>query len=222
MFKYDGRRIWLCLPPINESKRAIFNEATYKQITALIDEDFLQQRARASVLKGVRLSNINSETGEMTFMVRSSEFDKPRSAGQNKFYANTVKFKEWADVVDEEDLKPIERARLLMYDGNLELNCTCPSFLYHGYRYLLTKHNASIFPEPRPPVERNPQQRGIVCKHMNRVIKAFPFHSGQLAAHIKRHHTVASGKDQAWDLKSRIADVLKYDDTIEADYKDIT
>lgn len=221
MIRDDGKRIWVCLPAIAPSKERL-DEATYKQITAMIDEDFLQQRIRAAALSGVRLSDINAKTGEMTFMVRSSEFDVPGAAGNNTFYANTVRFKEWDDVVDEDDLKPIERARLLMFDGNLELNCTCPSFLYHGYRYLLTKNDASIFKEPRPPVERNPQNRGIVCKHMNRVIKAFPFHSGQLAAHIRKEHTVASGKEQTWDLKSKIADILKTDDTIDVDYKDIT
>jgi len=141
-FVLDGQKIWLCVDPIRASR---LDEATYKQITAMIDEDFLQQRVRAAALSGVRLSNINDKTGEMTFMVRSSEFDKPGTKGNNTFYANTVRFKEWDDVVDEEDMKPIERARLLMFDGNLELNCTCPSFLYHGYRYLLTKHGASIW-----------------------------------------------------------------------------
>lgn len=214
----DGT-MWAALPPL--SRTDLF-ELNYKQITGMIDEDFLQQKARAAALSGVQFSSIDDENGEMVFMVKSSEWNKGGAKGQNVIYANTVRFKEWKDVVDEDDATPIERARLLMFDGNLELNCTCPSFLYWGYRWLLTQHDASVFPETRPPVERNPQHRGIVCKHMNRTIKAFPFHSGKLAAHIKQHHHVVPGKDQAADLKSRIADVLRWKDTIDVSYKDIT
>jgi hypothetical protein len=125
-------------------------------------------------------------------------------------------------VVDETDLNPIGRARLLMFDGNLALNCTCPSFLYWGYRYLLTKHDASIFPETRPPVKRNPYQRGIVCKHLNRTIKAFPFYSSDLANYIKRYHEVDPDKDKTVDLKSRIAEHVKNNDVTGADYEDVT
>jgi hypothetical protein len=109
-----------------------------------------------------------------------------------------------------------------MFDGNLALNCTCPSFLYWGYRYLLTKHDASIFPETRPPVKRNPYQRGIVCKHLNRTIKAFPFYSSDLANYIKRYHEVDPDKDKTVDLKSRIAEHVKNNDVTGADYEDVT
>lgn len=216
----DGGKIWLCVDPLRAPQR--LDELTYKQIGAMIDDSFLNQKVRAAALEGVKLSSIDDENGEMVFMVKSSEHNEPNKRGTGLIYANSVRFVEWKDVVDEEDMKPIERARLLMFDGNLQLNCTCPSFLYHGYRFLLTKHNASIFPEPRPPEVRNPQQRGIVCKHMNRVIRSFPFHSGKLAAHIKQKHHVIPGNDQAWDLKTRIAKALQYDKTLEVDYKDVT
>lgn len=193
------------------------HEANYKKITSMIDENFLQQRIRAAALEGVQLSSINDELGEMIFFVKSSLYRR-----NSTIYANTVRFKEWNDVVDETDLNPIGRARLLMFDGNLELNCTCPSFLYHGYRFLLTRNDASIFDEPRPPIVRNPRQRGIICKHMNRVIKAFPFYASDLAAHIKKHHDTETGAEKTKDLKSRIADYLKDNDTAEADYEDVT
>lgn len=210
----DNGDLWAVLTRHEEN--ALLNELTYKNIVSMIDNEFLAQKIRASALEGVKLSSINDEQGEMIFFVKSSLYNK-----NSTIYANTVKFKEWNDVVDEEDLNPIGRARLLMFDGNLELNCTCPSFLYHGYRFLLDKNKSSIFPEPRPPVKRNPQQRGIVCKHMHRVIKAFPFYSSNLANHIKQNHSVARGKDRAWDLKSKIADVLKLNKTLDAKYDDV-
>lgn len=209
----DVGNLWLVI----KRRKAELMELTYKNITAMIDNDFLMQKIRANALDGVRLSTINDERGEMIFFVKSSLYKK-----NSTIYANTVKFLEWNDVVDEEDLNPIGRARLLMFDGNIELNCTCPSFLYHGYRYLLDKHQSSIFPEKRPPVKQNPYQRGIVCKHLNRTLKAFPFYSSNLATHIKQHHSVMRGKERAWDLKSKIADVLKLNKTLEVNYDDVS
>lgn len=200
-----------------KSREFRLDEANYKKITSLIDESFLQQRIRAAALEGVSLSSINDEQGEMIFFVKSSLYRK-----NSQIYANTVKFKEWNDVVNETDLNPIGRARLLMFDGNISLNCTCPSFLYWGYRYILTRYDASLFPEKRPPVKRNPSQRGIVCKHMNRVIKAFPFYSGDLANHIKKYHDTEAGKESTEDLKTKIADHLRDTDSINVDYEDVT
>jgi hypothetical protein len=207
-----------CVPNISKDDLdgVQLNELTYKKIVGMIDEDFLQQGVRARVLEGVRLANIDSEKGEMSFLVRSSEH-----SSNNLFYANTIRFDEWNDVVDETDLNPIGRARLLMFDGNVRLNCTCPSFLYHGYRYLLDRQEASIFPEKRPPRRNNPHQRGIVCKHMNRVLKAFPFYSGDLARHIKQHHNLQDGKTRSWDMKSKMADIMRKNKTIEVPYEEI-
>ena len=206
----------ITLPTIHHEEPHILDELTYKQITGMIDENFLQQGVRARVLEGVRLANIDSDKGEMTFLVKSSEHKT-----NNLYYANTIRFAEWEDVIDEEDLNPIGRARLLMFDGNIKLNCTCPSFLYHGYRYLLDQKDASIFPEKRPPNKNNPAGRGIVCKHMNRVIKAFPFYSGDLARHIKLHHNTKSGKTRSWDLKSKLAEIMKKNKSIEVPYEEI-
>lgn len=191
-------------------------EATYKQITSMIDGQFLNQEVRSSELKGVRLGGIDDAQHTMVFFVQSRDYEK-----NSTVYVSRVRFKDWDDVVDEQDLNPIGRARLLMFSGNLELNCTCPSFLYHGYKYLLTKHGASIQPELRPPVQRNPQQRGIVCKHLNRVIKAFPFYSSDLAKHLKAHHGSKPGAAQSWDLKSKIADYLRNKPNAAVRYSDI-
>ena len=212
-------RTWIEIAPIVGRRRKPVAEVTYKQITRMIDENFLAQGVRARALQGVKLAGIDDEKGEMTFFVRSSLWNQ-----NSTVYGCTTRFADWQDVVNETDTKPIERARLLQFDGNLLLNCTCPSFLYHGYRYLLTQQDASLFPENRPPVRRNPRHRGIVCKHMNRVIKAFPFYSADLANHIKKYHETVPGEERAWDLKSKAAEVIKNDEAeeTEATYEDLT
>lgn len=203
--------VWLC-----ESHTTSLNEMTYKDITKGIDGNFLRQQVRAAVLTGVKLGSINSDEHLMLFKVDSAEKDK-----NGIIYDCAIRFKDWDYVVDDTEYKPIERARLLMFEGDLELNCTCPSFLYWGYRYILTQLDASIVPEDRPPNVRNPQLRGVVCKHLNRVIKAFPFYSGDLAHHIRINHEVAAGATRDWDIKSKVAELLKKNPSLKANYDDI-
>lgn len=196
------------------------DELTYKQIISQIDDDFLDQRVRADALQGIQLSSIDIQDNlDFTFLVYSSEHAK-----NNLVYANTIRIiqDQWQDVIDDESLSPIERSRLLMYDGQIQLNCTCPSFLYHGYRFILAKQGASIFPEIRPPVVRNPRQRGIVCKHMHKVIKAYPFYTGNFAKFIKKEFSVATGNDKDWDVKTKVADIFKRNPEIDVDYRDVT
>lgn len=201
-------------------KKDRIDELTYKQVISQIDNNFLDQKVRADALEGIQLSSIDIQDNlDFTFMVRSSEHAK-----NNVVYANTIRIikDQWQDIIDDESLSPIERSRLLMYDGQVQLNCTCPSFLYWGYRYILARQGASIFPETRPPVERNPRQRGIVCKHMHKVIKAYPFYTGNFAKFIKREFAVSQGNDKDWDVKTKVADIFKKNPEIEVDYRDVT
>jgi hypothetical protein len=96
-----------------------------------------------------------------------------------------VQFKEWNEQVDDTTLNANEAARLLFWGGNLRLHCTCPSFSYWGFQYILTQLDAAIVPEDRFPHIRNPELKGIVCKHLNKTLKVLPFHMGDMAKEIK-------------------------------------
>lgn len=175
-------------------------EATYKEIASLIDPEFLMQGVRAAELKGIRLDVQNRGWAKdrptafdpedtLNFLIDSAEKDT-----NNTDYLNSIKFEEWDEVGSDPDLNsPREKALMLLWVGNIRLHCTCPSFLFWGYQYLLTVIDASIYPEIRRPVIRNggstrygpPADRGIVCKHMNRILKALPFYNGAIAKEIK-------------------------------------
>lgn len=218
----DDGTLWAVLEnpykPLLGYKQNI-NELTYKQVIGMIDDNFLQQKVRAAQLDGIKLAAIEDAARQFVFLVRSSEHKT-----NGVIYANNVRFHpdQWDGVIDDETDTPIGRARLIMYDGHIEMNCTCPSFLYHGYRYIADKNNSSIFPEKRPPVRNNPQQRGIVCKHLHKTIKAFPFHTGDFAKHIKDNYPTQPGKKRDWDIRSRLGDIFKTQPVIDADYRDLT
>lgn len=155
------------------------NEATYKEIASLIDGNFLSQKVRADALNGIQLQGFDDNI--MRFVINSSEYQTNRIR-----YQCSVKFDEWDEVLQDGEFNNNERARMLLWIGNIRLHCTCPSFLYHGYQYLLGAIDASIYPEERKPQSQNPDERGIVCKHLNRILRVLPFYSGNIAAEMKR------------------------------------
>jgi hypothetical protein len=157
----------------NDRHWSVLDEETYKELTGLIDPNFLRQGIRAARLARVEYTG---------FTGRIMRFHVPTKHGG---FENYIRFMEWYDVAPDTSMDANERARLLVWAGNVQLHCTCPSFLFWGYQYILTQYDASLVPQERFPKIRNPQLKGIVCKHLNRTLKAFPFHIGDIAREIK-------------------------------------
>lgn len=51
-------------------------------------------------------------------------------------------------------------------NGDIKISCTCPAFLYQGYKYISWKSNTGIDRETRAPDKTNPERKGIACKHI--------------------------------------------------------
>jgi hypothetical protein len=160
-------------------------EATYKELARAIDPNFLRQGVRAAALRGVRYKGFNGHD-MMVFYVTSSEIDKPGMRGWGREYICIIQFLQWDDIGGDPDLTPREKALMMLWTSDIKVFCDDPSFLFWGYQYILTQIDASIYPELRPPYIRNPQYRGVVCKHLNRVLKALPFYSGDIAQEVTK------------------------------------
>lgn len=50
--------------------------------------------------------------------------------------------------------------------SDLKISCTCPGFLYQGYKYISYKASTGIEPENRAPDITNPERHGMACKHI--------------------------------------------------------
>ncbi len=156
------------------------NEATYKDLATMIDGNFLNQQVRAEELTGIRFVGFEPED-IMNFHINSSNHTKNRIK-----YTNSIQFDQWEEIGADPDFNYNEKARLLLWVGDVRFHCTCPSFLYWGYQYMCTVLDAAIYPEERFPRIRNPSERGIVCKHLNRVLRVLPFHNSQIASELKK------------------------------------
>lgn len=51
-------------------------------------------------------------------------------------------------------------------NGNIRLSCTCPAFLYKGFKFITWRANAGINKETRAPDKTNPNREGMACKHI--------------------------------------------------------
>jgi hypothetical protein len=96
-----------------------------------------------------------------------------------------VQWNNWDEQVNDPSINANEAARLLLWGGDVKLHCHCPSFTFWGFNYILDQMDASIYHEDRYPHIRNPQLKGIACKHLIRTLKVLPFHLGDMASMIK-------------------------------------
>ena len=167
---------------------------TYKEIISAIDPGFLKHAKRAAELGIARPANgptcsvtsLDEEppfccNGTISFVVNSSKFQQ-----NGKKYINRMQITEWDQLVNDSTLKPQDAAKLIIWAGHVRLHCTCHSFLFYGFQYILTQLGLSLFPENRPPNIRNPGRQGIVCKHLNRSLRVFPNWWTSYASEIKK------------------------------------
>jgi len=87
---------------------------------------------------------------------------------------------EWKVMVQLSELKDISRTKkdslkdklmMAVESGDLNVSCTCPDYLYGGYKYMAGQLDYSMGrKETRSPDVRNPDLKGTVCKHILAVL----------------------------------------------------
>ena len=51
-------------------------------------------------------------------------------------------------------------------NGDLKISCSCPGFLYRGFKYITWHADVGINKETRSPDKTNPNKEGMACKHI--------------------------------------------------------
>lgn len=54
--------------------------------------------------------------------------------------------------------------------SDILVDCSCPDFIFGGYKYIATLKKYSLEKETRKPQIRNPKLQGSVCKHLHKLI----------------------------------------------------
>ena len=92
-------------------------------------------------------------------------------------------------IFDSEDnnikkLSIIEKIRRII-KGDLTVDCTCKSFRYGGYAYIMTQKDAKYGKAVNiAPKRKNPSLNGSVCKHLRRVFDNIEFMVSEIVKHI--------------------------------------
>lgn len=149
---------------------------TAPEMLHAIDPRDLPTRDYAPLIPYSRLAGIRGNI--MKFFVPS-----PTRINKWNFY---IQYLDWDEQVRDTSLKTQEAAWLLYKNGRIAVHCGCPSFIFHGYEYILTQLDAAIRPETRYPHIRNPELRGILCKHGRVCMKTLGFYLGDMAKAIKQ------------------------------------
>lgn len=152
----------------------MLDEETYKDIMNVVNPMDLPHRDYAPLLRKVEYLETRGNT--MKFFV----------VNEINGWPCYIQFMDWDAQVADPTINVNEASRLLLWGGNIRIHCKCPSFVFYGYEYILTQLGAAIFPENRFPHIKNPQLKGIACKHLRRCLKVLPFNMGYIASEIKR------------------------------------
>lgn len=103
-------------------------------------------------------------------------------------------------------------------NGNIKLSCTCPAFLYHGYRYIMWKSQSGIDREIRSPDKTNPNKEGMACKHILVALNKLKSDYDKIYQMLKAQIPKGKDKPQPTDIK----DNSKSDTPTELDIKIVT
>jgi hypothetical protein len=171
-------------PYFHDDHPVMLDEMVYKDLLHAIDPSDLPHRDYAPLVKYVKYVDTLEDT--MKFFVPSPTPAKYIVQYPDlNYWENYIQFVQWDQVLLDRSLTAVEAARLLLWGADLRIFCTCPAYLYWGMKYIDTQLGIAIYPEDRFPHIRNPELRGIACKHQRRTIKVLPFHLGDMAKAIK-------------------------------------
>lgn len=97
-----------------------------------------------------------------------------------------VRFVQWNDEITDRRLTPREAAKLLLWEGDIQFHCGCPSYKFWGHQYVATELGCAIIPENRFPHIRNPNLVGAgCCKHLRKTMRVLPFYNADFAKYIR-------------------------------------
>lgn len=175
---------------MKQSYKQIIQEFTKKDFQVAFDP----VKSKYAELVTTRLMDISAE-GVMVFHSTAVTTSKV------PYWVQHVVIVDWFTAIGMVDLNYSERANLAIF-GDLLLRCNDPSYLYHGFAFILSQLDSNAYSNPsgtekypdydgntgvedRYPIIRNPDLEGIVCKHLIRVLTQLPYMISSVAKAMK-------------------------------------
>lgn len=105
--------------------------------------------------------------------------------------------------------------------GDVKISCTCPAFLYQGYKYITYKRQVGINKETRPPIKTNPNQEGMACKHIIAALEQLKLDYTNIYNMIKASQPKETPADRISNMKYnyKSTEPTDYDLSIAEDFQ---
>ena len=103
-------------------------------------------------------------------------------------------------------------------NGDVKLHCTCPAFLYRGFKYISYKKGVGINKEDRAPDITNPERKGLACKHIIAALNQMKNDYKAIYDKFKEQQPKGSDKPQPTDINNN----NKSNEPTELDIKIVT
>ncbi len=146
----------------NNTKLNPVFEETWKQLRAGMDSPRLY---RSKQIKGSYYQGVLGTKGWVKFKT-----DSQYTPG--KQYTQYIKLLDIKDLPYMEDISHKDIIRLML-QGDISVHCSCPDFLFRGFKYMGHNLGYGIYRETRFPRIRNPQLEGTICKHLAKVFQIY-------------------------------------------------
>lgn len=145
---------------------------TLNELLDARDGDFIHHDKYTAELTEPNLLYAYANT--LVFEIKSSQYGKKVKGGTNATkYKVFVLFEDFYTIGKDKDISFEDAIDYAINFGDIHLRCNCPAAQYWGYNYTLTQLKTlyGIPRENRFPEIRNPNLKGTVCKHSDKVIQ---------------------------------------------------
>ena len=141
------------------------------------DPDFIHHDERVKELQSPTLEYAYANT--LKFRIKSSKFGqkvKLKNGGvgtNNTWYNVFVLFEDFYTIGRDKDIPFEDAIDYAINFADVHIRCNCPAQTFFGYNYIDTelKMLYGIPKENRFPIIRNPNLKGVMCKHIDVVLR---------------------------------------------------
>lgn len=161
-------------------------------LNELFATDLIRGADRPRMVRSQRVAITygNTRPDDNTYITQFTVIHPNSSGGSGRQHTVEVMFDSYNDLVNNTSMSEEEKIKYVVVAGDVKVKCTCEDFLYKGFAYMGTQMDYSLMPETRPPVFRNPNYAGSVCKHCLSVLRKINLFYGPIAKDI----TILRGK----------------------------
>ena len=107
-------------------------------------------------------------------------------------------------------------------NGDIKISCSCPAFLFQGYKFITWRAQTGIERETRSPDKTNPSKEGMACKHILVALNQMKSDYQSIYNLFKAQQPKGKDKPQPSDIKdnSKSDTPTEFDIKIVTDFKD--